>query len=115
MVEGGGGVVWEAQGTGHRVHTEWQWLLSGIHFTMMEKSAQPGGYGKCTPTPFHYIYYHLQSCSVRSSLEGRYTPPISSLPLYVLYGTECTCVIVPLGSFRCTFTVMSQRARLTPS
>ncbi len=40
----------------------------------------------CTPSPFHYIYHHIQSCSVRSSWEGRYTPPISPLPLYVLCG-----------------------------
>ncbi len=35
------------------------------------------GWGGCTPTPFHSIYYHIQSCSVRSSREGRYTPCIS--------------------------------------
>jgi hypothetical protein len=29
------------------------------------------------PPPFHYIYYHIQSCSVRSSCT---TLPISSLP-----------------------------------
>jgi hypothetical protein len=34
--------------------------------------------------PFHSIYHHVQSCSERSSWEGRYTPPISSLFLYVL-------------------------------
>jgi hypothetical protein len=28
--------------TPHRVHTEWQWPLSGVHSTMMEKLAQPG-------------------------------------------------------------------------
>ncbi len=42
--------------------------------------------GWCMPTPFHYIYHHVQSCSVRPSWEGRYTQPISSLPLYVLCG-----------------------------
>jgi hypothetical protein len=42
----------------------------------MEKLAQP--------SPFHYIYHHVQSCGVRSSREGRYTPPIPTLPLYVL-------------------------------
>jgi hypothetical protein len=30
--------------------------------------------------PFHSIFHHVQSCSVRSSWEGRYTPCISSLP-----------------------------------
>ncbi len=33
---------------------------------------------------FHYIYHHVQSCSVCSSWEGRYIPPITTLPLYVL-------------------------------
>jgi hypothetical protein len=42
--------------------------------------------GGCTPIPFHSIYHHIQSCSVRSSWVGRYTHPISSLPIYVLCG-----------------------------
>ncbi len=37
---------------------------------------------------YPYMYYllstHKQSCCIRSSWEGRYTPPISTLPLYVL-------------------------------
>ncbi len=44
-----------------------------------------GGGGARRP-PFHYIYHHVQSCSVCSSWEGRYTPPISYLPPYVLCG-----------------------------
>ncbi len=49
---------------------------------MMEKLAQAGeGGGR---TPFNYIYHYVQSWGVRSSWEGRYTPPISTLPLYVL-------------------------------
>ncbi len=54
---------------------------------MMEKLAQPGEGCRCrgcTPTSFHYSYHHVlvQSCSVRSSWEGRHTPPpISSLPV----------------------------------
>jgi hypothetical protein len=49
---------------------------------MMEKSALAGEGGGCTPTPFHStnIYHHIQSFSVRSSSEGRYIPPFSSLP-----------------------------------
>jgi hypothetical protein len=52
----------------HRVHSEWQWPLSGVHFIMMEKSAQPGvgGGGGCTPTNFHSIYHYVQSFNVRS-------------------------------------------------
>ncbi len=26
----------------HRVHTEWQWPISGVHFIMTEKSALAG-------------------------------------------------------------------------
>jgi hypothetical protein len=51
---------------------------------MMEKLAQPGEGGGFTPTPFQYIYHHVQIWGVRSSLEGRYTPPISTLPLCTL-------------------------------
>jgi hypothetical protein len=40
---------------GHRVHTEWQTPLSGVHSIIMEKSAQPGESGGCTPTHFHYV------------------------------------------------------------
>ncbi len=42
--------------------------------------------GRCMPTPFYYIYHHIQCWGVRSSWEGRYTPAISTLPLYVLCG-----------------------------
>jgi hypothetical protein len=49
-----------------------------LHFIMMEKSALAGDGGGCTPTPFHSVYHNIQS--VRSSWDGRYTPPISSLP-----------------------------------
>ncbi len=45
-----------------RVHIEWQWPLSDVHSIMMEKSAQPGVGGRCTPTSFHYIYHHVQCC-----------------------------------------------------
>ncbi len=51
---------------------------------MMEKLAQAGEGGGCTSTLFHSLYHHVQSCGVvyiLSSWEGRYTPPISTLPL----------------------------------
>jgi hypothetical protein len=57
----------------HRVHTEW---LSGVHSIMKENQprlVRAEGGGWCTPTPFHYIHHHVQSCSVCSSWEGRYT------------------------------------------
>jgi hypothetical protein len=76
--------VW---GQTHRVHTEWQWPLSGVYSIMMEKSAHPGESGGCTPTPFHYIYHHAQSCGVRCRhTHYSVTHPISTLPLYVLCG-----------------------------
>ncbi len=45
------------------------------------------GWG-CTPTPFHYFYHHGPSCGVRSSWQGRYTHPFSTLTLYVLCGCK---------------------------
>ncbi len=59
----------------HRVHTERQWPLSGVHSIMRVKSAQPGGGGGWKPFPFHSIYHHEESCDVCSSWEGRYTHP----------------------------------------
>jgi hypothetical protein len=46
----------------------------------MEKLALAGEGEGCTSTPFHSIYRLVQSCGVRSSWEGRHTPPISTLP-----------------------------------
>ncbi len=43
----------------------WQRPFSGINSIMMEKLDQAGEGGGCTPTPFHYIYHHVQSCGVR--------------------------------------------------
>ncbi len=55
----------------------------------IEKEPSLAGRG-CTPTPFHSIYHHEQSFGVRSCWEGRYTPPISPLPWYVLCGASIT-------------------------
>ncbi len=52
---------------GHRVNTEWQWPLLGVHSIMMKILTQLGKGGGCTPTPFHYICHHVHSCGVRSS------------------------------------------------
>jgi hypothetical protein len=51
---------------------------------MRVKLSQVGECGGCRPTPFHYIYHHQPSCSVRSSWVGRHTNPVSSLGKYVL-------------------------------
>ncbi len=57
---------WISHRTGHRVHTEWQQPLSVVDSIMMEKLAQAGEGGRCMPTPFHYSYHHIKSCSVHS-------------------------------------------------
>ncbi len=67
----------------HRVHTEWQLSLYGVHSIMIKKSAQPGEGEWCSPTPFHYIYQQVQSFGVLSSWEGRYTLPIVLLYSYM--------------------------------
>ncbi len=70
-----------------KIHRAWQWPISGVHSIMMEKFSQAGEGGGCTPTPFHYIYHHVQSCScsvLSSCCEGRYALSISSLPLCTL-------------------------------
>ncbi len=58
---------------------------------MMENLAQPGEGGTGSAPHAHSLYYiyilaRTKNCSVRSSWEGRYAPPISTLPLYVLLG-----------------------------
>ncbi len=69
----------------HRVHTEWQWPLSGVYFIMMKnqprlvRDAAPPPFTICTST------HHVQSSGVRSSWEGKYT-----LPLFLLYPYICT-------------------------
>jgi hypothetical protein len=71
----------------HRVHTEWQWPLSGVHSIMMVKPAQPGEVGGCSPTPFHSIYHHERSCIVCAPAESRctvHTPYFSSTPTCTL-------------------------------
>ncbi len=75
----------------HRVHTKGQLQLSGVHSIMMEKLAQPGEGWGCTPTPFHHIYHHVQSCCVYAPAErAGIIPLISTLPhMYsVLYTTQ---------------------------
>ncbi len=52
---------------------------------MMEKLAPAGEVGGNTPTSFHYIYHHVQSCGVRSSWRAD-TLPIFHLYPYVFCG-----------------------------
>ncbi len=65
----------------HRVHTEWQFPISGVNSIMMKKSALAGEGGGCTPTPFHSSYHHVQSCSVRYAPAER----SDTLTLFHLY------------------------------
>ncbi len=53
----------------HRVHTERQRPLSGVH------PISPGwwGWGGSRPPPLSAYYHHDQCCSVRSCWEGRYS------------------------------------------
>ncbi len=62
-------------GHAHRVHTEWQCPLSGVHSIMMVKSACLVRVGGAHPPLFTFLsHHHEQSCGVRYSWEGRYTP-----------------------------------------
>ncbi len=56
----------------HRVNTEWQRPIYSVHSIMSKnQSWLVGGWRVHAhlPTPFHFSYHHIQSCSVRS----RYT------------------------------------------
>ncbi len=76
-------------GKENRVHTEWQWPLYGMHDGKISLAWWGRGGGGERPPPFAIsIIMYKVSCSVRSSWEGRYTLPISTLPLYVLSGRE---------------------------
>jgi hypothetical protein len=67
----------------HRVHTEWQWPLSGVYSIMMVKSALP------------LSLYQLSraSCGVGSSWEGRYTTPISPNPNLKVWWQDATLFV----------------------
>jgi len=61
-------------------HTEWQWPISCVHSITRVKSAHPGEGVGARRTPISFYYHHVQSSSVRSIWEGRYTIPISPHP-----------------------------------
>jgi hypothetical protein len=54
----------------HRVHTEWQSPISGVHSIMMEKSALAGEGGGCTPTPHPPESIATLAPCIRSPIEG---------------------------------------------
>jgi hypothetical protein len=73
--------------TKHRVHraaTATCWRTS--HHENQPSLVRVGG--GVHAHPLHYIYHHVQSCGVRSLREGRYTHPVSTLPLCVLCGSK---------------------------
>jgi hypothetical protein len=73
-------------------YTEWQRVLSYVHSIMMEKFAQAGGGGGCMPSPFHYIYHHVQKVVVYALAER-----VDTLPLFLLY--TCTYFVdIPIES-----------------
>ncbi len=64
-----------------RVQIDCQWLLFVLFWRTFHNDGNfsPAWWEwGCTPSPLSL--YHEQSCGVRSSWEGRYTPPISALP-----------------------------------
>jgi hypothetical protein len=65
----------------HRVHTEWQWPLSCVHYIMVVKSAQPGEGGGVHAHP---LSLYLSS---RAKLWCMYAPAkkADTLPLFLLY------------------------------
>ncbi len=79
-------------------YTELQPPLSGVHSLLMEKLDQAGESRGYRPTPLHYSCHHVRSCSVCSSWTGRYTHPLSSLPIYVLCGLKGEWLNYPFSS-----------------
>ncbi len=69
----------------HRVHTEWQWPLSGVHYIMMVKSAQPGEVGGVHALP---LSLYLVSTNISKVVVYVPAAPIFPLPLYVLCGPQ---------------------------
>jgi len=49
--------------------------------------------GGARPTPFHSIQHHVQSLWCTLQMRGRYTLPISPLPLYILCCLPCTAFL----------------------
>ncbi len=70
----------------HRVHTEWQWPFSGVHFIMMEKFALAGGGGERMRTSLHNIYHHVHHVYGTLQLrEQLHSPYFYSIPFYTLW------------------------------
>jgi hypothetical protein len=70
-----------------RVHTEWQWRVSGVRSIMMVKSAQPGEGGRCPSSSFHSINPSRAKLLCMLQLRGQIHSHLFLLyPQYVLCG-----------------------------
>jgi hypothetical protein len=106
--EGGGGwqvniyvhVGWEKVGGGHRVHTEWQLPISGVHSIMMEKSALAGEVGSARPPAFTIFTITLKAvCTLqlRGQIHSSYfiSAPICNL----CWDSLTLCTLYNAGKF----------------
>jgi hypothetical protein len=67
-------------GWDHRVHR----VAMATFWLTFHYNGKIRGRG-CTLSPFHSLYHHEQSCSVRSSWEGGYTPQFLLYPIFTLW------------------------------
>jgi hypothetical protein len=90
----------------HRVHIEWRLPISGVHPSMMEKSALADEGGGCTPTPFQPITI-MYKVEVYATAEraSRYTPSISSLSY--MYSVVLAFPSLALKYLTCTVALAS--------
>ncbi len=90
----GRGFGWDIagrKGENHRVHTEWQLPLSGLHSIMAEKLAQPGE-GGVAPQPPFTVSTITYKVIVYALAEGADT-----LPLFLLYSYMYSVVTIARG------------------
>ncbi len=71
----------------HRVHTECQWPLSGVHSIMMEKSVQPGEGWGVRPSPFI-----ISTITYKVVVYSPDEKP-GTLPLFLLYPFTYSVVV----------------------
>ncbi len=73
-------------GGGQRVHTEWQWPLSGVHSNMIEKWALTGEGGGCTLTPLSFYLVSRTKLQCALHLRGQiHSPYFISTPISTLW------------------------------
>jgi hypothetical protein len=73
----------------HRVHTEWQLPLSGVHSIIMEKSGQPGERGVVYAHPLSLYLTSLTKLWCTLQLRGQIPSPFFySTPICTLWGSH---------------------------